>query len=62
MFALFFLQLCTDYLVVEHDVIDDATKTDFLETFGSLDKTMQPGLCLEAGAYDDEGFPNIPSL
>ncbi|CAE7473463.1 SCN8A [Symbiodinium natans] len=54
MFALFFLQLCTDYLVVEHDVIDDATKTDFLETFGSLDKTMKTLYLATTGGFDWE--------
>ncbi|CAE7949531.1 Cacna1e [Symbiodinium sp. KB8] len=46
-FALFFLQICTDYLIVERDSIGEDVYTDFQRTFGSLTKTMHlGGVCL----------------
>eukprot|EP00439_Symbiodinium_sp_Y106_P025410 s497_g3.t1 len=53
-FALFFLQICTDYLIVERDSIADDVYTDFQRTFGSLTKTMTTLYLATTGGFDWE--------
>ena len=53
-FALFFLQISTDYLVLERESIDDATYEQFLFHFGSLEKTMRTLYLATTGGFDWE--------
>lgn len=53
-FALFFLQICTDYLIVERDSIGEDVYTDFQRTFGSLTKTMTTLYLATTGGFDWE--------
>jgi len=58
-FALFFLQICTDFLVMEGETVDQATFDDFMFTFGSLQKTMKTLYLATTGGFDWERALNL---
>lgn len=51
-FSLFFLQISTDYLIVEQENIAEDIFNDFQKYFGSLDKTMQTLYLATTGGFD----------
>ena len=53
-FALFFLQISTDYLILDKDSIDPEVFQEFMRRFGSLDKTMQTLYLATTGGFDWE--------
>lgn len=53
-FALFFLQISTDYLILDKDSIDPEEFKEFMRRFGSLDKTMQTLYLATTGGFDWE--------
>lgn len=51
-FSLFFLQISTDYLILEQENIAEDIFNDFQKYFGSLDKTMQTLYLATTGGFD----------